>query len=407
MDINTAIEITGLSKEYKIGKAKDDSLRFRLGNLLRSSKSNNESFFALNDISLSFKKGDVVGIVGKNGAGKSTLLKILSQITKPSKGVVKINGRMSSLLEVGTGFHPELTGRENIFLNGTILGMSREEIKTKFDDIVAFSGIKSFLDTPVKHYSSGMYVRLAFSVAAHLDPDILVIDEVLAVGDSEFQNKCLGKMQDVANDGKTVLFVSHNMAAVKALCNKAILIDHGKLIAEGSVDLILRKYQESISFDKSISTNLDAVAGRKGAQEIQFKEISTYLASEGIKVYPRSGQKVVFELTIDSSKIEDIDYKDLQVDIGIDDELGTRICWISSTLVKDKILGDKIQYIFDKFPLNKGNYSTTVFMSYKGKIQDWIKNCHQFSVESGEFYETGKLPPDSQGIRTLIDYKIR
>jgi len=201
-----------------------------------------EEFWALRDVSFDVQAGEVLGIVGRNGAGKSTLLKILSRITEPTKGRVTLRGRVSSLLEVGTGFHPELTGRENIFLNGAILGMSRRELKSKFDQIVDFSGVEKFLDTPVKRYSSGMYVRLAFAVAAHLEPEILVVDEVLAVGDAEFQAKCLGKMQDVANSGRTVLFVSHNMAAVAALCQKALLLSKGSVLAHGATSEILNLY---------------------------------------------------------------------------------------------------------------------------------------------------------------------
>ncbi len=199
-------------------------------------------FYALKDINFSVNEGEVLGIIGKNGAGKSTLLKVLSRITYPTDGQIKIRGRVASLLEVGTGFHPELTGRENIFLNGAILGMSRKEIKLKFDEIVSFSGVSKFIDTPVKHYSSGMYVRLAFSVAAHLEPEILVIDEVLAVGDAEFQKRCLGKMKDVASQGRTVLFVSHNMAAVKSFCTKSILLDKGEISFIGETDIAVGKY---------------------------------------------------------------------------------------------------------------------------------------------------------------------
>lgn len=202
-----------------------------------------EEFWALKDVNFDIKKGDAVGIIGRNGAGKSTLLKILSRITEPSAGRIELNGRVASLLEVGTGFHPELTGRENIFLNGAILGMSRSEIRKKFDEIVDFSGVEKFLDTPVKRYSSGMYVRLAFAVAAHLEPEILVVDEVLAVGDAEFQKKCLGKMSDVSSkEGRTVLFVSHNMGAVSALCNKAILMNGGKVEGYDTTGNIVAKY---------------------------------------------------------------------------------------------------------------------------------------------------------------------
>src|SRR5204862_436928 len=195
-----------------------------------AASSSREDFWALRDVNFSINRGDVVGIIGRKGAGKSTLLKILSRISEPTTGRVRIRGRVASLLEVGTGFHPELSGRENIFLNGAVLGMTRAEIRRKFDEIVAFAEVEKFLDTPVKHYSSGMYVRLAFAVAAHLEPEILIVDEVLAVGDSQFQKKCLGKMEDVSkNDGRTVLFVSHNMAAIQNLCNKAALLSFGQL----------------------------------------------------------------------------------------------------------------------------------------------------------------------------------
>lgn len=208
-----------------------------------------EEFWALKDVSFDVNQGEVVGIIGRNGAGKSTLLKILSRITEPTAGRVTLRGRVASLLEVGTGFHPELSGRENIFLNGAILGMTRSEIKRKFDEIVDFAGVEKFLDTPVKRYSSGMYVRLAFAVAAHLDPEILVVDEVLAVGDAEFQKKCLGKMKDVAEGGRTVLFVSHNMGAIKSLCQHALLLNRGGLLYEGQTDVALSKYLESDASD--------------------------------------------------------------------------------------------------------------------------------------------------------------
>lgn len=201
-----------------------------------------ESVMALQDINFTVRHGEALGIIGRNGAGKSTILKILSQVTAPTSGILKVKGRIASLLEVGTGFHPELTGRENIYVNGAILGMSRSEVNRKFDQIVDFSGVEKFIDTPVKRYSSGMYVRLAFAVAAHLEPDILVVDEVLAVGDAEFQKKCLGKMGDVAGEGRTVLFVSHNMAAINRLCSRAILLNAGQLVADGSSNEVTGKY---------------------------------------------------------------------------------------------------------------------------------------------------------------------
>ncbi len=217
-----------------------------------------EEFWALKDVSFEVAQGEVLGIIGRNGAGKSTLLKVLSRITEPTKGRVTLRGRVASLLEVGTGFHPELTGRENIFLNGAILGMTRSEITKKFEEIVDFAGVEKFLDTPVKRYSSGMYVRLAFAVAAHLDPEILIIDEVLAVGDSEFQKKCLGKMKDVAMYGRTVLLVSHNMGSIKQLCSRCLLMENGKLVSMGDVDKAVSSYvrvpsEQVVHFDKPCS----------------------------------------------------------------------------------------------------------------------------------------------------------
>src|SRR6266852_2814293 len=271
----TAIRCVGLSKLYRIGeqeryKALRDVIadtaaapfrRLRQtisrngrnengdGSEIRNPQSaiRNSYIWALDDVSFEVKRGEVVGLIGRNGAGKSTLLKILSRITKPTKGHAEIHGRVGSLLEVGTGFHPELTGRENIYLNGAILGMSHAEIRRKFDEIVAFAEVEKFLDTPVKRYSSGMYVRLAFAVAAHLEPEILIVDEVLAVGDAEFQKKCLGKMGEVAQGGRTVLFVSHNMAAVKSLTTRGIVLDAGRVAFSGTNEQVIQRYMQLIS----------------------------------------------------------------------------------------------------------------------------------------------------------------
>lgn len=242
------ITASELSKKYRLGRIGSASLYHTIGEQAKALFSGgrrapgNDEFWALSDLNFEIKEGDVVGIVGRNGAGKSTLLKILSRITLPTKGKIELNGRVGALLEVGTGFHPELTGRENIFLNGSILGMKKEEIRSKFDEIVSFSGVERFLDTPVKRYSSGMYVRLAFAVAAHLEPEILVVDEVLAVGDTEFQKKCLGKMSDAASSGRTILFVSHNMAAVKTLCTRGFYLRDGKLEYDGAIHDVVDRY---------------------------------------------------------------------------------------------------------------------------------------------------------------------
>jgi len=257
-----AVKIENLSKQYRLGVVGTQTLRgdfqrlwwnitgkgdptLKIGQENKLSQKGGEYVWALQDINLEIKKGEVLGVIGKNGAGKSTLLKVLSKVTGPTTGTIKVDGRLASLLEVGTGFHPELTGKENIFLNGAILGMTKSEIKKKLDEIVEFAGVAKYLDTPVKRYSSGMYVRLAFAVAAHLDSEILVVDEVLAVGDAEFQKKAIGKMQDVSKgDGRTVLFVSHNMASIKSLCNNGILLDQGKIEYSGDVDSVIDRYNQ-------------------------------------------------------------------------------------------------------------------------------------------------------------------
>jgi len=262
--LSESIKIENLSKQYRLGQIgtgtlshdinrwwakirgkEDPFLKIGSGNVL--SADTGEYVWALKDINLSLKTGEVLGVIGKNGAGKSTLLKLLSRVTGPTTGSVKVRGRIASLLEVGTGFHPELTGKENIFLNGAILGMSRNEIKRKYDEIVSFSGVEKYVGTPVKRYSSGMHVRLAFAVAAHLDPEIMVIDEVLAVGDAEFQAKCLGKMKDVAGEGRTILFVSHNMGSIAQLCERCILLEEGKITMDGSSNEVISKYLEGTS----------------------------------------------------------------------------------------------------------------------------------------------------------------
>ncbi len=261
------VEVKNLSKEYNITHQQGGYIALRdiIADIFRNpfkflkhkakkilGRETKEEFWALRDVSFSVEKGEAIGIIGSNGAGKSTLLKILSKITPPTTGEVTLRGKVASLLEVGTGFHPELTGRENIFLNGAILGMSRKEMTKKFDEIVKFSGVEKFLDTPVKRYSSGMYVRLAFSVAAHMEPDILIVDEVLAVGDAEFQKKCLGKMDEVAQtEGRTILFVSHNMSAIQSLCKRTVLLENGRIKMIGNTKDVIDKYSQSFNTNKS------------------------------------------------------------------------------------------------------------------------------------------------------------
>ena len=275
-----AILIENISKKYILShkKKKYQNLKETVSGFVselfsnRDNEETKEIFWALRNISFSIEQGDRIGIVGSNGAGKSTLLKILSRITEPTYGEVKVRGRMASLLEVGTGFHPELTGRENIFLNGAILGMKQNEIRSQFDEIVDFAGIEKFLDTPVKRYSSGMYVRLGFAIAAHLEPEILIVDEVLAVGDSEFQKKCLGKMKDVSNSGRTILFVSHNTTAVQGLCNKAAFLQKGNLVKYGEVGEVLHDYMSSLS-KFQLQQNWETPENAPGNDLVRIKNI--------------------------------------------------------------------------------------------------------------------------------------
>ncbi len=290
-----------LSKQYRIGgkRQRYQTLRDKLatgarsaarniGSLFRSAPDtaaeSENSFWALQDVSFEIKRGEVVGIVGRNGAGKTTLLKLLSRITEPTAGCATIHGRIGSLLEVGTGFHNELTGRENIYLNGAILGMRRAEITRKLDEIIAFAEVEKFINTPVKHYSSGMYMRLAFSVAAHLEPEILLIDEVLAVGDSVFQKKCLGKMEEIGKEGRTVLFVSHNLAAVRSLCNKGLLLQEGRLVEAGDIGKIIESYYKSVSQDASGLAENNSPHSRFGPVTLNGSLKPTLLQSESAEL---------------------------------------------------------------------------------------------------------------------------
>ncbi len=282
---DTVIRVENLGKKYIIGHQANghrtlrdvltDAISFRSFRNQKSEIRNlkSEPFWALRDVSFEVAQGEVVGIIGRNGAGKSTLLKILSRITEPTTGRVRIRGRVASLLEVGTGFHPELTGRENVFLNGAILGMTREEIKRKFDEIVAFAEVEKFLDTPVKRYSSGMYVRLAFAVAAHLEPEILIVDEVLAVGDEAFQKKCLGKMDQVAQQGRTVFFVSHNMPSIKRLCTSVILLSNGRLVRRGSADSVVGEYLRENASNRAVVELVDSDHAVQSPLKIRTVEV--------------------------------------------------------------------------------------------------------------------------------------
>ncbi len=367
---DTVIRVENLSKKYIIGHQQQErytALRDviankakSIGNFIQNPKSKisntQEEFWALKDVSFEIKQGDRVGIIGRNGAGKSTLLKILSRITEPTKGSINIKGRVASLLEVGTGFHPELTGRENIYLNGAILGMSKEEIKRKFDEIVDFAEIEKFLDTPVKRYSSGMYVRLAFAVAAHLEPEILIVDEVLAVGDIEFQNKCLGKMQDVAHSGRTVLFVSHNIAAVRQLCNLGIFMKQGSLVLEGAADQVVNYYLNTAQNQSSFSQTVS----RYG---IALLKVVLQDADTGdITHSPVFDGNYLLKLNLKANK----PLTDAAIVVRIYDNMGSLISSICSVeegitpfLLKEQV---EVNFLIPKLKLFPGQYRVGVFL---------------------------------------------
>jgi homopolymeric O-antigen transport system ATP-binding protein len=364
-----------------------------------------EQFWALRDVSFEVKRGEVFGIVGRNGAGKSTLLKILSRITEPDRGRAVVRGRVASLLEVGTGFHAELTGRENIFLNGAILGMTRAEIRKKFDEIVAFAEVERFLDMPVKRYSSGMYVRLAFAVAAHLEPEILIIDEVLAVGDSEFQRKCLGKMHEVSTkDGRTVLFVSHNMAAVESMCDSALLLVGGESAAHGSTAKVVGEYLRDLS--RTASASLRDRTDRSGSGELRF--VSMMLespAGSAVSAFQCGADAVLHLLAENYTRRE---LRSLEISLGIDNEAGQRVALIDTMLVGGRISGlspgpASIRVVIHKLGLVPGRYRLTLYATVNGVIVDWVNNAAVFDVEAGDYYGTGQLPPQGQGM-FLLDH---
>ncbi|MGQ0732055.1 MAG: ABC transporter ATP-binding protein [Acidobacteriota bacterium] len=338
-----AITIEGLGKRYQLGalggplwygslretvtdEAKRQLRRMSGRAPAGAARRGPDHIWALSDVSLTIDQGEVVGIIGPNGAGKSTLLKILSRITRPTSGWAELHGRVGTLLEVGTGFHPELSGRDNVFLSGTILGMRRWEIQQRFDEIVAFAGVDAFIDTPVKRYSSGMYVRLAFAVAAHLDPEILLVDEVLAVGDAEFQKKCLGKLQSVVRGGRTVLFVSHNMAAIKALCPRALLFTGGRLVADGGVDEVVDRYLASDS-PRDPQGHVPDTAARVGSGEARVRRVALQDSTGKDIRQLYMGQPFRVVVTVEAMQ----PLRDVLVGLGISTLDGTRVAsWFST-----------------------------------------------------------------------------
>jgi len=356
-----------------------------------------KTFWALKDVSFDIQPGEIVGVIGRNGAGKSTLLKILSRITEPSDGEAEINGRVGSLLEVGTGFHPELTGRENIYMNGTILGMKTAEIDRKFDEIVAFSEIEQFLDTPVKRYSSGMFVRLAFAVAAHLEPEILIVDEVLAVGDAQFQRKCLGKMSDVSREGRTVLFVSHNMAAVQGLTNRTIVLNEGKISYDGDTPGGISCYVKLAGAAKAV--NLGDRSDRRGTGELRFTKITFHDAEGRPMERLISGQDALIRLHYESHR--KWESSSVLVSFNIRNPYGQLLTNLHSQDTGDSSMVISSKGYFEcRWPdlnLRAGDYDCNIYCSINGIVMDWVQSAFTLQIEDGDFHRTGKLASSNQG----------
>lgn len=402
------IEIEGIGKRYRIGAAKEPYLSLRdemtkwFSPAARRARAVEEEFWALKDVSFSVEQGEAVGIIGRNGAGKSTLLKILSQITPPTEGKITCRGRIASLLEVGTGFHPELTGRENIYMNGAILGMSRSEITRKFDEIVAFAEMEKFLDTPVKRYSSGMYVRLAFAVAAHLEPEVLIVDEVLAVGDMQFQKKCLGKMGEVARGGRTVLFVSHNMAAIQALCRNGVCLGAGKVICLGPIERVVRKYQEHGEALSSLPLHERLEREGDGRARLTSLRVNGREAAGSVDVL--SGDR----LTID------IAYEVFDVVVA---PVFTLYFWDSGGLqllfMNNRMGGLDIRFTGDKgvvscdiahFPLPAGDYKINISIREEARWIDRVETALHLRVEEGSYYGVGLSGAGAYSGKCLVEH---
>lgn len=401
------IKATCISKRYRLGlkEKKAETLAGQIGNVLISPWQNlkrlidlnrfvqdDESvFWALKDVSFEVNEGEVLGIIGKNGAGKSTLLKILSQITEPTSGKIEIQGRVASLLEVGTGFHPELSGRENIYMNGTILGMTRREIDSKLDEIIDFSGVEKFIDTPVKFYSSGMKVRLGFSVAAHLDPEILIIDEVLAVGDYEFQKKCLGKMEDVSrNQGRTVIFVSHDLSAVSKLCNRCLLLGNGLLKVDGFTDRVIDHYFKSaypsnVFNPKDLTKHPNKKDPKRGILSYKL------LRKGGETEFYFSGDELLLELVFN----DNVWINELVFGLVIKDSSGKPLVglnnWDLDTLLNtEPIKTGKIVFKLDKIPIYaEGSYFIDLYFGDSGNNYDTIENAITFNLKPIDLYKKG------------------
>lgn len=391
---NIAIEAEGLGKRYKLGGEKGyRALRDVLAELPRlvAGKQpyvDKKVLWALKDVSFSIPEGQVIGIIGRNGSGKSTLLKLLSRITDPTEGQAKVRGRVGALLEVGTGFHPELTGRENIYVNGAVLGMTRREINAKFDAIVDFSGVEEFLDTPVKRYSSGMRVRLAFAVAAHLEPEILIVDEVLAVGDAVFQRKCLGRMQDVATEGRTVLIVSHQLDMIQSFCSRAIWLNGGKVAADGEASAVVSEYLHSV-FDMALSVDLGSRTDRSGSGLARVTGIS--LSRDG-RAVPAAVTGQALDLHFDYESERDV-LPTLQLLAELKNESGVRILGLFTHATGQDFVDapsrGRLSCHVPRIALEHGRYTVSVAMRVGRELVDRIDAAAILEVLPGDFFGSG------------------
>lgn len=414
MKTSFALKAENLSKSYnlKSSEALGQTLRDVVSDFFRfhwrmglGKGSAEDTFWAIKDVDLEVKEGEVVGIIGRNGAGKSTLLKIFSQITEPTSGTVKVFGRIGSLLEVGTGFHPELSGRDNIFLNGSILGMGRKEIERKFDEIVSFAEVEKFIDTPVKRYSSGMYVRLAFAVAAHLEPEVLLIDEVLSVGDASFQKKCFGKISEVSREGRTILFVSHNTAALLGLCKRGVLLEQGRLTSDGPIESVVRDYMKH-SFVEA-SADLSQFTDRQGSGKVRFTKVMFEDALGNTVQHGTSGQPLVIKLHYSAPELSRLLH--CRVSVTFYDNLGQPLFNCSSELVESSpsnlAAQGSIKCIIPKLPLSQNHYLLTFFFEVSNSIEDWLHQVIELKVMDGDYYGTGRLYPKGwQGKGVLVPY---
>jgi lipopolysaccharide transport system ATP-binding protein len=402
--IRSVLQVSELSKRYRIGEYSADT-QFRevimraMSKLARRQPKQEQIVWALQDVSFEVQQGEVLGIIGRNGAGKSTLLKLLSRITYPTSGSLKARGRVASLLEVGTGFHEELTGRENIFLNGSILGMKKKEIDHRLDEIVEFSGISKFIDTPIKRYSSGMRLRLGFAVAAHLSPDILLVDEVLAVGDADFQKKCLDAMDGLRTSGRTVLFVSHNMAAVESLCSRCIWIEAGRIRADGDARAVVGEYMRTFAQASKGSVNLEDIETRSGSGDAKFIHIEFLNGTRQTTNYIRSSDKLTLRLHYRARKV----LRDLVVGINIHNEYGTLVAASNNWATGDDIplveQGDGFaDFEIDCLYLLPGRYFLSLWLGKWNNQLDVLKNCIHFDVEPSDYYGSGRGIDNSFGL---------